>query len=35
LIQELACLVLFVASLFNVYAVTDRLSNTCQWLAAE
>jgi hypothetical protein len=35
LIQELACLVLFVASLFNVYAVTDRLSNTCQWIAAE
>jgi hypothetical protein len=35
LIQELACLVLFVASLFNVYAVTTRLSNTCQWLAAE
>jgi hypothetical protein len=35
LIQELACLVLFVASLFNVHAVTDRLSNTCQWLAAE
>jgi hypothetical protein len=35
LVQELACLVLFVASLFNVYAVTNRLSNTCQWLAAE
>lgn len=35
LMQELACLVLFVASLFNVYSVTERLSNTCQWLATE
>jgi hypothetical protein len=35
LVQELACLVLFVAGLFNVYTIADRLSDTCQWIDPE